>query len=329
MERELSHQFIFAYPWLLLALLILPWLLYRQYRLKKSSETVFKFSSLQGINKQASLKAHFLNALPLFRIIAIGCLIVALARPQTRFGIERLNSNGIDIILATDLSGSMLAQDFRPNRMEAAKKVVYEFINNRPADRIGLVVFAGESFTLSPLTTDHRLLKELILKVTNGQLQDGTAIGMGLATSVERLKESKAKGKVIILLTDGVNNSGFIAPMTAAELAKKFGIKIYTIGVGSKLDYIPFPGGNNMGELQVDEALLNKISEMTGGKYFRATNNDKLRHIYEEIDKLETVKIESSRYLRKKEAFFPWIAVALLFLSMEFSIRYFFIKSIT
>jgi Ca-activated chloride channel family protein len=242
-------------------------------------------------------------------------LTIALARPQSTSTGEQVNTEGIDIVLAYDISGSMLAEDFRPNRIEAAKKVADDFIDGRPNDRVGLVVFAGESFTQCPMTIDHSVLKNLLKEIKSGMIEDGTAIGMGLATAVSRLKESKAKSKVIILLTDGVNNRGFIDPMTAAGIAQSFGIRAYTIGVGTQ-GMAPYPFQTPFGiqyqnvPVEIDESLLQKIAEQTGGKYFRATDNRKLKAIYEEIDKLEKTKIEVLQFHKHKEEFYSAAMIA-------------------
>ena len=236
-------------------------------------------------------------------------MIVALARPQTTSEGENISTEGIDIVLVTDVSGSMLAEDFRPNRIEAAKAVAAEFVDGRPNDRIGFVVFAGESFTQCPLTLDHAVVKELIAGVKSGLIEDGTAIGMGLATAVSRLKDSESKSKVIILLTDGVNNKGVIDPMTAAGIASTFGIRVYTVGVGT-IGMAPYPVQTPLGTqyrnvpVEIDEELLKKIAVQTGGTYFRATDNDKLQLIYAEIDRLEKTKIEVTQFRRHKEDFY-------------------------
>jgi Ca-activated chloride channel family protein len=243
------------------------------------------------------------------RLAAFSLLVVALARPQTSSEGENVTTEGIDIVLVTDVSGSMLAEDFRPNRIEAAKAVADEFVDSRPDDRIGFVVFAGESFTQCPLTLDHDVLRTLIAGVKPGLIEDGTAIGMGLATAVSRLKESRAKSRVIILLTDGVNNRGSIDPMTAAGIASTFGIRVYTVGVGTR-GTAPYPVQTPLGTqyrnvpVEIDEDLLNNIADQTGGEYFRATDNTKLKRIYEEIDRLEKSKIEVTQFRRHKEDFY-------------------------
>ncbi|GAA4311807.1 VWA domain-containing protein [Mucilaginibacter gynuensis] len=265
------------------------------------------------------------------RVLCISALIIALARPQSSLSWQNTTTEGIDIVIASDISGSMLAEDFKPNRLEAGKEIAIDFIKNRPDDRIGLVVFSGESFTQCPLTIDHDVLINLYQDIKNGMIEDGTAVGMGLATAVNRLKESTAKSKVVILLTDGSNNMGSIPPVTAAEIAKKFGVRVYTVGVGTN-GYAPFPFQTPMGikyqnvPVQIDEATLNKIASITGGKYFRATNNQSLKNIYERIDKMEKAKIDVTQYHKKTECFLPFAIAALVFLLLEFLSKNTFLK---
>jgi Ca-activated chloride channel family protein len=265
------------------------------------------------------------------RMLAVGLLILALARPQTNLNRQDISVEGIDIVLAMDVSSSMLAEDLRPNRLEAAKDVAIDFINSRPDDRIGLVIFSGESFTQCPLTTNHALLINLYKDINFGMIDDGTAIGDGLATAVNRLKDSKAKSKVIILLTDGVNNMGSIDPQSAAEIAELYGIRIYTIGVGT-VGTALFPVRTQFGiqyqrmEVKIDEALLQKMSALTNGKYFRATNRQKLQEVYKEIDRLEKSKIDVTEFSRKKEEFLPFVILALVLLTLEFIVRFAFLK---
>lgn len=272
--------------------------------------------------KSKSAKYRHLGII--FRCIAITVLITALARPQTSLSWQDSTTEGIDIMIASDISGSMLAQDFHPNRLEAGKNIAIDFIKNRPDDRIGLVIFSGESFTQCPLTIDHDVLINLYQDVKNGMIDDGTAIGMGLATAVNRLKESDAKSKVIILLTDGSNNMGSIPPLTAAEIAKQFNVRVYTVGIGTRgVAPIPvqMPDGSvrlqNM-QVDVDEGTLTKIANITGGKYFRATDNETLKNIYDQIDKLEKAKIAVTQYHKKTELFLPFALIALFFLTLEF-----------
>src|SRR5258706_2051412 len=262
------------------------------------------------------------HALFALRLVALTFLIIALARPQTTDRGENVTTEGIDIVLATDISGSMLAEDFKPNRIEAAKRVAADFIDGRQNDRIGLVIFAGESFTQCPLTLDHAVLISLLKEVKAGMVEDGTAIGMGLATAVSRLKESKAKSRVIILLTDGVNNRGFIDPLSAAGIAQSFGIRVYTIGVGTQ-GMAPYPVQTPFGvqyqsiPAEIDAALLQKIADETGGKYFRATDNRTLKDIYAEIDRLEKTKIEVTQFHRHGEEFYQAAMFAGFFLFLE------------
>ncbi len=247
---------------------------------------------------------------------------------------ENVTTEGIDIVLATDISGSMLAEDFRPNRIEAAKRVVSDFVSGRPNDRIALVIFSGESFTQCPLTLDHAVLLNLLKDVRSGMVEDGTAIGMGLATSVSRLKDSKAKSRVIILLTDGVNNRGFIDPLTAAGIAQSFGIRVYTIGVGT-IGTAPYPVQTPFGvqyqnvPVEIDEALLMKIAVQTGGQYFRATDNKKLKAIYDEIDRLEKTKIEVTQFRRHSEEFYATAGLAGLLLLLELLLSHTVFRSFT
>jgi len=254
-------------------------------------------------------------------------LTIALARPQIRNDEQLTNGEGIDIVLCIDISGSMLAQDFVPNRMEAAKKVASDFIDGRPTDRIGLVIFSGESFTMCPLTTDRSVLKTQLFSVESGLLEDGTAIGSGLATSVERLRSSQSKSKVIILLTDGENNGGLIDPNTAKEIAKSMGVRVYTVGVGTE-GFAPMPvqtaGGVVMQreKVSIDEKLLTQIATETGGRYFRAKDNESLVSIYKEIDQLEKSRIEISVLKRYTEHFFPFACAAAILLLLEFVLRF-------
>jgi Ca-activated chloride channel family protein len=289
-----------------------------------SSTSVFKKTT-------KGWKHYFRFSLFGFRMLAVSLLILALARPQTSMNRQDISVEGIDIMLATDISSTMLAEDLRPNRLEAAKEVAVEFISSRPDDRIGLVVFSGESFTQCPLTSNHALLINLYKDISFGMIDDGTAIGDGLATAVNRLKESKAKSKVIILLTDGINNMGSIDPQSAAEIAELYGIRIYTIGVGTMgtaLVPVRTPVGMQYQrmEVQIDEVLLRKISALTNGKYFRATNRQKLQEVYKEIDRLEKSKIDVTEFSRKKEEFLPFVILALILLSLEFIIRFAVLK---
>jgi Ca-activated chloride channel family protein len=315
-----------------LSLVVLLWIWY--YFRQREQAAQLQISSLKGIT-QNSWKAKGRHLLFLFRTIALAILIIAFARPQSTLSWEDMITEGIDIVISMDISGSMLAQDLKPDRLEASKNVAMNFISGRPNDRIGLVIFSGESFTQCPLTTDHQVLQNLFANVKSGMVEDGTAIGMGLATAVNRLKESEAISKVIILLTDGVNNQGSVAPLTAAKIAQKFGIRVYTIGVGTK-GYAPYPFKTPFGttvyqdvEVQIDEETLQNIASVTNGQYFRATSNKALESIYREIDQLERSKIEIKEYHKKKEEFFPLALLALTLLIIEFALRHTIFRSIT
>lgn len=321
------HNLEFANPRYFLLLLLIPatigWYWYRLRHLQAKLQ-ISTFAALSSI--RPGWRVRFRHLLFGLRVAALTFIIIALARPQTSMSSQNISVEGIDIVLATDISGSMLAEDFRPNRLEAAKDVATKFIKSRPNDRIGLVVFSGESFTQCPLTTDHAVLINLYNEIKSGMVDDGTALGDGLATAVNRLKESKAISKVIILLTDGINNMGAIDPVSAADIAALYGIRIYTIGVGT-VGTAPYPFQTAFGiqyqnvEVQIDEALLQKISAMTNGKYFRAVNKQKLENIYKEIDKLEKSKIDVTEFKRKKEEFFPFLLIAMVLLGLEVLLR--------
>ena len=328
------NSWTFYNPDFLYGLLLVPllWLWYF-FRHKKQSAQL-QISSLKGVKHQ-SWKANGRHSLFLIRTIALAFLVLAIARPQSTLSWEDMTTEGIDIIISMDISTSMLAQDLKPDRLEASKKVAMNFVSGRPNDRIGLVIFSGESFTQCPLTTDHQVLQNLFSDVKSGMVEDGTAIGMGLATGVNRLKESEAISKVIILLTDGVNNQGSVAPLTAAKIAQKFGIRVYTIGVGTQ-GYAPYPFKTPFGttvyqdvEVQIDEETLQNIASVTNGQYFRATSNKALEAIYKEIDQLERSKIEVKEYHKKKEEFFPLALLALSLLVIEFILRHTTFRSIT
>ena len=291
------------------------------------------FSNLGSLNKTKTLKNRLRDLPQIFNILAICLLIIALARPQSSTNWEESTTEGIDIVLSMDISGSMLAEDLKPNRLEASKDVAVDFISKRVNDRIGLVIFSGESFTQCPLTTDHNVLINLFKDVKSGMVEDGTAIGMGLATAVNRLKDSDAISKIIILLTDGVNNKGVVAPFTAAEIAKQFGIRVYTIGVGTE-GYAPYPFQTPFGvqyqdvEVQIDEETLQNIATVTDGKYFRATNNSKLKEIYKDIDKLEKSKIEVTEFHKRSEEFSNFAIPAFIILLFGFILEKTYLKQI-
>lgn len=317
-----------------LALVLIPLTAYYVLQQRKN-RAEFRFSNVASAKvAQANLKSKLIHLPFALRCIAIALLVVVLARPQSTSSWQDVTTEGIDIVMALDISSSMLAEDFKPNRLEAAKKVAKNFIGNRPNDRLGLVVFAGESFTQCPLTTDHSVILNLFNDVKSGMLEDGTAIGMGLATSVKRLKDSEAISKVVILLTDGDNNSGSIAPATAAEIATEFGIRVYTIGVGTR-GMAPMPFTDPFGrtryqdiEVKINEELLTRIADMTDGKYFRATDNQSLEAIYTEIDELEKSKIDVTEYRKRKEEFLPFAIVALLLLGIELLLKQTILRSI-
>ncbi|HEX8022438.1 VWA domain-containing protein [Mucilaginibacter sp.] len=317
----------FAHPgffWLLISIpLMVGWYIWKQKQLQGNlaMPTIRGFAMITK-----SMLPRFRHLGIILRSLAMIALIIALARPQSSLSWLDTTTEGIDIVIASDISGSMLAEDFKPNRLEAGKNIAIDFIQNRPNDRIGLVVFSGESFTQCPLTIDHSVLVNLYADIKNGMIEDGTAIGMGLATAVNRLKDSEAKSKVVILLTDGSNNSGSIPPVTAAEIAKQFGVRVYTVGIGTN-GYAPYPVQTPMGvqyqrmKVDIDEGTLSKIATITGGKYFRATNNSALKDIYEQIDKLEKAKIDVTQYRKKTERFLPFAIIALALLSLEFLTR--------
>ena len=314
----------FANPYLLwLLTLIVPMVALYIYRTLQGGATI-RISSVEGVKKAPRTLRYWLRHAPfVLRMAAFALLIVALARPQ---GIEeqsRTNAEGIDIMLSIDISGSMLARDFQPNRLEAAKEVASSFISDRVGDRIGVAVFAGESFTQSPLTTDKSTLQTMLARVRSGVIEDGTAIGNGLATAINRLRESEAKSKVVILLTDGVNNRGEIAPLMAANIAADMGIKVYTIGVGTR-GKAPYPAvdmfGNmvfQMMDVEIDEQTLEQIAQTTGGRYFRATDRDKLKSIYDEINSLEKSKVEITDLTIYHERFLPLLLLAIGLLVAE------------
>jgi Ca-activated chloride channel family protein len=293
----------------------------------KRKNATLQFSTLSMFNKKHLTWKHVLrHSMFCLRMIAAAAIIVALARPQSSSSRQDVTIEGIDIITALDISGSMMAEDFKPNRLEAAKEVISEFIDMRPNDRVGMVIFSGESFTQCPLTTDHTVIKNLIHDIKNGMIEDGTAIGDGMATAVNRLKDSPAVSKVIILLTDGENNAGSIDPLSAADIAKTFGIRIYTIGIGT-IGMAPMPVETPFGRryqdvpVRIDEPSLQQIAKITGGEYFRATGNKKLKEIYDAIDKLEKSKIDVTEFHKKYEEFLPLALIALGALLLEFLLR--------
>jgi Ca-activated chloride channel homolog len=322
----------FASPVFLWSLLGLPAMGYYLWSRRKKMAVVLQFSSLQVFGKIPRTLRERMHHIPLgLRLMAIALFIIALARPQSISDKQNISTEGIDIVLELDLSGSMLAEDFNPNRIEAAKQVASEFIDGRTNDRIGLVVFSAESFTQCPLTTDYPVLKNLLRDVKNGMIADGTAIGLAIANGVNRLKDSKAKSKVMILLTDGVNNRGEIDPITAARIAATYGIRIYTVGVGAQGEapypvQTPFGVRRQMIPVDLDEKVLTQVAEMTGGKYYRATDNRKLKAIYKEIDQLERTKIDVTAYKRYSELYGGWLLAGLLALMMEIGLTSTFLR---
>ena len=329
------RNIIFENGWFLWFLFVIPLLLaYYIYRNNRSHASL-KLSTAAFFTDSRNTFRHWLrHILFAMRLAVIALVIIVIARPQNVDKWQSSTTEGIDIVLALDVSGSMLARDFTPDRLEASKNVATEFISGRPYDRIGLTVFSGESFTQCPLTTDHAVLINLLREIKSGMIEDGTAIGVGLATAINRIKDSDAISKVIILLTDGVNNMGSIDPMTAAGIAHTFGIRVYTIGVGSRgyADYpVQTPFGTRYQKMQVeiDEELLKEIADLTGGRYFRAVDNTSLQQVYSEIDKLEKSKIETREHSRREEVFMPWALAAAIILTLELLFRYLFLKNMS
>ncbi len=309
-----------------LLLVIIPMAAWYIFRQKRNTASI-QVSSTASLFKAPKTIRHYLRHLVfILQMVALAFFVVVLARPQSSQSWENVTTEGIDIVITLDISSSMLARDFAPDRLEAAKKVAMEFISGREHDRMGLVVFSGEAFTQCPLTTDRAVLLNLFKDIKSGMIEDGTAIGNGLATAVNRIKDSEAVSRVIILLTDGENNRGEVAPMTAAEIAKTFGIRVYTIGVGS-MGTAPYPVQTPFGtelremEVKIDEPLLTQMAEVTGGKYFRATGNKKLEEIYKEIDKLEKSKIDVQQFSRRSEEFLPFAIAGILFLLASLFLR--------
>lgn len=316
----------FANKGFLFLLLLIPALSAWYYFRQKYRESDMRFSSLLPFSEVSSTRKERGRHLPfIIRMAALALLIFALARPQSTSHGENVYSEGIDIVLALDISGSMLAEDFHPNRIEAAKAVAQEFISGRTNDRIGLVIFSSESFTQCPLTVDYAVLKNLLKPVKPGMIEDGTAIGLGIANAVNRLKDSKSKSKVIIMLTDGVNNRGEIDPTTAAQIAASYGIRVYTVGMGT-IGEAPYPAQTPFGiryqmmPVDLDENALTKIAEITDGKYFRATDNATLEKIYKEIDRLEKTRIEVRSYRHFTELFYSYVGLALFLLMVDVGI---------
>ncbi len=317
----------FAHPeYLWLFILYIPFIIW--YILRQCNHATLNISTIQPYIKiPRSYKEYLIHALFIMRLIIIGCVIIIIARPQTRDSWRTSSTEGTDIIIALDISSSMLARDFKPDRFEAAKSVAAKFVAGRTTDNIGVVIFAGESFTAVPMTTDRSLLANYIKDIKMEMLEDGTAIGDGLATSINRIKDGKAKSKSIILLTDGSNNTGNVAPITAAEIAKKYGIKVYTIGVGRN-GMAPFPQQNMFGRIEyvnmpvvIDESTLQNIATITGGKYFRATGNNVLSEIFEEIDKLEKTEMDIKNFSHTEDNYMVWACIALCLFLLEILLK--------
>lgn len=320
------NDITFSKPWAFSLFILLPVLVGWYVFKNNSSRSSLPVSAIttKGLNSWKTSLRH----LPFIcRLCCLSFIIIALAQPQTVNDDQHAEGEGVDIVLCIDVSGSMTAQDFQPNRLEAAKNVAIDFVNKRPTDRIGVVIFSGESFTQCPLTTDHNVLINAIQNIRNGLLEDGTAIGSGLGTSVDRLRGSKSKTKIVVLLTDGENNGGLIDPKTAKEIAKSFGVRVYTIGVGSE-GYAPQPVNTPLGvvmqneKVSIDEKLLTEIATETGGKYFRARDNESLAGIYRNIDGLEKSKVEIINTIRYQDKFFPFILAAIAFLLLEVILNY-------
>ena len=313
----------FAYPWVLYFLILIPLMLaYYWFRGRKKQPSI-TYSSLNLFKSiPVTWKERSRHLPTILRAFGLALLIIALARPQTFSSGEDTYTEGIDIAMVLDISGSMLAEDLKPNRIEAAKNVIDQFIRGRTSDRIGLVVFARDAFTQCPLTVDYSVLRNLLKQIKSGMIDDGTAIGNAIANGVNRLKDSDAKSKIIILLTDGVNNSGEVDPISAAQIAKTFGIRIYTIGVGTEGEapypvQTPFGKRYQMVPVEIDEKVLKEISKITDGQYFRADNNRKLRDIYNQIDKLEKTKIEVTSYKNVHELFYSWLGGGIILIFLE------------
>ena len=319
--------------WLMLILPLM--IIWYTWRLKKQ-EGEFNFSAFTLFNGiKSSAKAKLRHLLFILRLLAFALIIAALARPQSRSSWKDTKTEGIDIVISMDVSLSMLAKDFNPNRLEVAKDVIIDFIDARPNDRIGLVIFGGEAFTQCPLTTDHKVLKNMFPQIKAGMLDQGTAIGLGLADAVARIKDSKAKSKVIIFISDGVNNVGEISPITAGELAKTYDVRVYCVGIGSKGKALQPVAVYAQGEYEydyvdvdIDEKVMTEISELTGGKYFRATNKESLKNIYQEIDKMEKTIISEKSFSNKAEHFLPLALAAAILLLLEFLLRFTLFKAV-
>lgn len=325
----------FANPEFFWGLVVIPALTFWYIRRHGKNTTEIRYSTLLPFADVSPTWRERLRHLPfVLRMLTIVVLLIGLARPHTTSGGETVYTEGIDIVLVFDISGSMLAEDLRPNRIEAARQVMMDFIDGRTNDRIGLVIFSGESFTQCPMTLDYRVLKNQLRAVKQGVIEDGTAIGMAIAQAVNRLKDSKAKSKVMILLTDGVNNRGEIDPLTATQIAQTFGIRIYTIGVGTTRGEAPFPVQTPFGmryqnmPVDVDEKTLTKIAEMTGGQYFRATDNRTLKQIYNDIDEMEKTRIEVRAYRSYTDLFYDWVWIGLFAVMLEVLVSHTYLRKL-
>lgn len=332
---SLLRQYEFANPLWFFALLLLPVIAAWYYRTYRQHYAPVQWSNLTMLRNYQSLRGRLRVLLPTLRTLAFVSIVIALARPQNLLELRDESADGIDIMLAMDVSSSMLAKDFEPDRLTVSKQMAIEFVAQRPTDRLGLVVFAAEAFTQCPLTTDHAVVNEFLENLTCGYLEDGTAIGMGLATAVSRIKQSKAKSKVIILLTDGVNNAGYFQPITAADIAAQFGVRVYTIGVGQDgLALAPtsrFSNGEYLFDLtpvQIDEQLLTDIAKRTGGKYYRAKSSAALRQIYQQIDQLEKSKTDIETIRRRTDVFGIFALVAIALIALELLLRYTIFRTI-
>lgn len=328
------ENIVFAHPKFLWLLVLIPFLVYWLFFRDKKTHAYLQFSGSEFLpSLKKTWKQRLYPIIHVLRILCFAALVVAMARPQASSKSSSRNMEGVDIVMAIDISGSMLAEDFSPNRLEASKQLARDFIRARESDRMAIVGFSGESFTQCPLTIDHGILENRLKELKSGLIADGTALGDGLAVSINRLKNSNAKSKVIILLTDGVNNAGSLDPMTAAELAKAFGIRVYTIGVGTR-GLAPYPYRTPFGiqyqnvEVEIDEALLTRIAEETGGTYYRATSKNRLKAIFDEIDQLEKTKIEVIQYEHRSEEFGAWLWLALVLLLLEWGSRMFIFKTL-
>ena len=325
----------FANPGYFWALILVPILIVWYVLLYRNQKPALQFSSISLLKKyRKTFRQRMYPLLFVLRLVALICLIIAMARPQSKLSRQEMKVEGLDIVLAMDVSGSMLAEDFKPNRLEAAKKVAENFIKGRNSDRIGLVEFAGEAFTQTPLTIDHNVLLSQLDKVKSGVIEDGTALGDGLATAINRIKDSKAQSKVIILLTDGVNNQGSVDPKSAAEIAALYGIRLYTIGLGTR-GMAPYPFRTPFGGVQyqnvpveIDEELMTEMAQSTdGGQYFRATNKKSLENIFSEIDKMEKTKIDVTQYNQTKDEYLIFLMIGLVSLALEIILGTLYFKS--